>query len=130
RNTIFLSFALSLAESIEAFDIFMGGNRMDRDNYPDCTAEYLESFEAMANQATGASRDPNRRFRFHAPLSRLDKGQTIQLGLQLGVNYGSTSSCYDPSPEGTACGHCLACHLRIEGFKAVGVRDPIPYQNL
>ena len=130
RNTIFLSYALSLAESIGSFDIFMGGNQADRANYPDCTGEYVTAFEKVANLATGAARDSDSKFRIHAPLSHLGKAETIHLGLQLGVDYSRTSSCYDPSVQGIACGKCLACHVRLEGFKMAGVKDPVAYQNL
>ncbi len=130
RNTIFLSLALAFAETIQSFDIFIGGNRLDGVNYPDCTPEYVAAFEKMANLATGASRDPSKKFRLHAPLIELDKGEIIQLGLKLGVNYALTTSCYDPSPVGVACGRCNACHLRLEGFRSVDLQDPIAYQVL
>jgi 7-cyano-7-deazaguanine synthase len=130
RNTIFLSLALAFAETIQAFDIFIGGNRMDGVNYPDCTPEYIAAFEKMANLATGASRDEKKKFRLHAPLIQLDKWEIIQLGLKLGVNYSLTTSCYDPSPEGIACGRCHACHLRLEGFRSVKIQDPIRYQSV
>lgn len=127
RNTIFLSLALAFAETIQAFDIFIGGNRMDGVNYPDCTPEYVAAYEKMANLATGASRDESKKFRLHAPLIELDKAEIIQLGLSLGVNYGLTTSCYDPSPEGVSCGRCHACHLRRAGFHSLKLVDPIQY---
>lgn len=124
RNTIFLSFALAYAETIGAFDIFMGANVIDYSNYPDCRPEYLEAFEKMANLATRAGVTGERKIRIHAPLLQMSKGDIIRKGLELGVDYSLTLSCYDPTSDGHACRQCDACHLRIKGFAEVGMADP------
>jgi 7-cyano-7-deazaguanine synthase len=128
RNTIFLSFALAYAETLGASDIFVGVNALDYSGYPDCRPEYIESFERMANLATKAGVEGAQRLQIHAPLMQLSKEGIIRRGLELGVDYSVTQSCYDPDSEGRACGACDACQLRLRGFAAVGVRDPAPYQ--
>ena len=125
RNTIFLSYALALAEVIGAQDIYIGVNAVDYSGYPDCRPEYIAAFERMANLATRAGVE-GKALRIHAPLIDLTKAQIIQLGTSLGVDYSLTTSCYDPS-GGIACGHCVACLLRLKGFADAGLRDPIPY---
>jgi 7-cyano-7-deazaguanine synthase len=127
RNTIFLSYALAWAEVIGAADIFIGVNALDYSGYPDCRPEYIEAFERMANLATKAGVEGVLRFRIHAPLISLTKAQIIRRGLELGVDYGLTSSCYDPSPDG-ACGECDSCVLRRRGFAEAGIADPIRYR--
>lgn len=129
RNTIFLSFALAWAEVLDAWDIFLGVNALDYSGYPDCRPEYLEAFERLANLATKAGVEGRGALRIHAPLISLTKAQIIQRGLDLGVDYGLTTSCYDPSTKGEACGRCDSCQLRLKGFKAAGVEDPIRYRK-
>ena len=123
RNTIFLSFALGWAETLEAADIFIGANALDYSGYPDCRPEYLEAFERMANLATRAGVE-GRRIRIHSPLISLSKAEIVKLGTRLGVDYALTWSCYDPTPEGTPCGRCDACLLRRKGFREAGMEDP------
>jgi 7-cyano-7-deazaguanine synthase len=123
RNTIFLSFAMGWAEVLEASDIFIGANALDYSGYPDCRPEYIEAFERMANLATRAGVE-GRRLRIHTPLIGLTKAEIVRLGQRLGVDYGITWSCYDPTPEGTPCGRCDACLLREKGFREAGVGDP------
>lgn len=127
RNTIFLSFALAWAEVLGSTDVFIGINALDYSGYPDCRPEYLEAFERMANLATRAGVEGDRRLTIHAPLLHLSKAEIIQQGLSLGVDYSRTVSCYDPSPEGVACGACDACQLRLRGFAQNGIGDPAPY---
>jgi 7-cyano-7-deazaguanine synthase len=129
RNTIFLSFALAYAETLAASDIFVGVNALDYSGYPDCRPEYIESFERMANLATKAGVEGTQRLRIHAPLMQLTKEGIIRRGLELGVDYSLTTSCYDPDPRGRACGACDACQLRLRGFAAVGIADPAEYQR-
>ncbi|MBI2682118.1 MAG: 7-cyano-7-deazaguanine synthase QueC [Acidobacteriales bacterium] len=129
RNTIFLSFALAWAEVLPASDIFIGVNAIDYSGYPDCRPEYLAAFEAMANLATKAAVEGRQKVKIHAPLLRLSKGEIIRRGLELGVDYSLTSSCYDPSPGGEACGECDSCQLRLKGFKEAGARDPVRYRS-
>ena len=129
RNTVFLSFALSCAETIGAFDIFIGANAIDYSNYPDCRPEYLSAFEKMANLATAVATEGKGVFRIHAPLMYMTKADIIKKGLALGVDYSVTNSCYDPSPQGYACGKCDACHLRLKGFQENQIKDPAPYQK-
>ncbi len=126
RNTIFLSFALGLAEASGARDLFCGVNAMDYSGYPDCRPEFIEAFEELANVATkaGVEGDP---FRVHAPLIRLRKHEIIRTGVRLGVDYSITHSCYDPDPDGRACGRCDSCQLRLEGFRLADLSDPAPY---
>jgi 7-cyano-7-deazaguanine synthase len=127
RNTIFLSFALAYAEIIGAPDIFLGVNALDYSGYPDCRPEYLTAFERMANLATRAGVEGAVSFRVHAPLLRLTKREIVQLGVSLGVDYSLTTSCYDPAPDGAACGECDSCQLRLRGFAEAGISDPISY---
>ena len=127
RNTIFLSLALAWAEVLGAFDLFVGVNCVDYSGYPDCRSEYLRAFEALADLATRAGVEGAGRFRIHAPLLTLTKDQIIRRGLELGVDYALTHSCYDPTPAGVACGRCDACTLRREAFARLGLVDPITY---
>ncbi|HEX3232688.1 MAG TPA: 7-cyano-7-deazaguanine synthase QueC [Gemmatimonadales bacterium] len=127
RNTIFLSFALGWAETLEARDIFIGANALDYSGYPDCRPEYLAAFERMANLATRAGVEGGARLTIHAPLISLSKREIITQGRALGIDYGLTSSCYDPGSEGSACGRCEACLLRLKGFEEAGVIDPVAY---
>ncbi len=127
RNTVFLSFALAYAEVVEAFDVFVGMNALDYAGYPDCRPEYVTAFEAMANLATKAAVQNKRRIRIHTPLIQMSKSEIIHKGLSIGVDYSLTSSCYDPSRDGAACGRCDACVLRLTGFEQNGVQDPIRY---
>lgn len=126
RNTVFLSLALGLAEVVGAFDIFVGVNALDYSGYPDCRPEFIRAFERLANVATRASTTGGA-FTIHAPLIDLTKGDIIRLGNRLGVNYASTTSCYDPDPHGRACGECDSCQLRLRGFAEAGLSDPIAY---
>jgi 7-cyano-7-deazaguanine synthase len=127
RNTIFLSFALAYAEVLGAADIFIGVNALDYSGYPDCRPEYIEAFEKMANLATKAGVEGQWRTTIHAPLINLTKTEIIKRGTELGVDYGITLSCYDPSPVGRACGHCDSCQLRRKGFEESGTADPTAY---
>jgi 7-cyano-7-deazaguanine synthase len=127
RNTIFLSFALGWAEVLDAGDIFIGVNALDYSGYPDCRPEYIEAFETMANLAIKKAVEGTMHIRIHTPLIRMTKGQIIREGLKLGIDYGITHSCYDPGPEGAACGHCDSCLLRMKGFSEAGVPDPTLY---
>ena len=127
RNTVFLSLALAWAETLDTGDIFIGVNSVDYSGYPDCRAEYVEAFERMANLATKAAVEGRRPVRIHAPLIHWTKAQIIREGLQLGVDYGLTTSCYDPAENGAACGRCDACLLRLGGFAENGIADPAPY---
>src|SRR5262245_16837584 len=127
RNTIFLSFALAYAEVLGAADIFLGINALDYSGYPDCRPEYLEAYQRMANLATKAGVEGRTRLTIHAPLLHLTKAQIIRRGLELGVDYALTTSCYDPGAAGEACGHCDACLLRLRGFAEAGVADPVRY---
>lgn len=127
RNTIFLSFALAWAEVLESFDIYIGVNALDYSGYPDCRPEYIAAFESMANLATKAAVEGRGRYRIHTPLIDLTKGEIIRRGLSLGVDYALTHSCYDPTPEGLACGECDSCLLRLKGFAEAGTADPVKY---
>ncbi len=127
RNTIFLSYALAWAEVLGAWDIWIGVNAIDYSGYPDCRPEYIQAFETMANLATKAAVEGKGRFRIHTPLIDMTKAQIIQAGTILGVDYGITHSCYDPSARGLACGSCDSCILRKNGFVAAGVPDPTLY---
>jgi 7-cyano-7-deazaguanine synthase len=129
RNTIFLSFSLAWAETLDARDIFIGANALDYSGYPDCRPEYIAAFERMANLATRAGVEGGARITIHAPLISLSKREIIAQGQALGIDYGLTSSCYDPSPDGSACGHCEACLLRLKGFEEAGMSDPLVYQG-
>jgi 7-cyano-7-deazaguanine synthase len=127
RNTIFLSFALAFAEVTGSSDIFLGVNALDYSGYPDCRPEYIAAFEQMANLATKAAVMGTQRVKIHTPLIQLTKAQIIRRGVDLGVDYSLTSSCYDPDSSGAACGRCDSCLLRLKGFAENGVRDPIRY---
>ena len=129
RNTIFLSFALAWAEVIESSDIFIGVNALDYSGYPDCRPEFIEAYEKMANLATKAGVEGRQRLKIHAPLMALTKAQIIAMGIELGVDYGMTSSCYDPSPTGEPCGECDSCLLRQKGFRENGIEDPLRYRK-
>ncbi len=127
RNTIFLSFALALAEKIKAEDIFFGANQLDYSGYPDCREEYIRAFEQMANLATKAGVEGKSRVKIHTPLIQMTKAEIIKKGLELGLDYSLTWSCYAPIPEGLACGLCDSCQLRLKGFKEAGFKDPVRY---
>jgi len=124
RNTIFLSFALAWAEVLEAADIFIGVNALDYSGYPDCRPEFIEAYEKMANLATRVGVDGTTKININTPLLKMTKAEIIKTGLDLGVDYGMTTSCYDPKPDGKPCGQCDACLLRIKGFAELGVDDP------
>ena len=128
RNTIFLSLALAWAETLGARDIFFGANALDYSGYPDCRPEYLEAYARMADLATRAGVEEGARLRIHAPLLRLTKAEIVSRGVALGLDYGMTSSCYDPAPDGAACGRCESCTLRLKGFAEAGLPDPARYQ--
>ncbi|MEP7344287.1 MAG: 7-cyano-7-deazaguanine synthase QueC [Gemmatimonadaceae bacterium] len=127
RNTIFLSFALAWAEVLGASNIYIGVNALDYSGYPDCRPAFIAAFEAMANLATKDAVENGRQISIRTPLIDLSKAEIVRLGLSLGVDYAETTSCYDPLPDGEACGRCDACQLRLKGFAEVGVRDPIRY---
>jgi 7-cyano-7-deazaguanine synthase len=127
RNTIFLSYALAWAEVIRASDIFIGVSAIDYSGYPDCRPEYIAAFEHMANLATKAGVEGETQITIRAPLIHMSKAEIIQKGVELGVDYSITHSCYDPSPEGRACGQCDSCLLRKKGFTKAGIADPTPY---
>lgn len=130
RNTIFLSFALAFAETRNAEAIFIGVNALDYSGYPDCRPEYIAAFQTMANLATKSGVEGTRPLTIHTPLIDRTKAQIIQTGLELGVDYAMTTSCYDPAPDtGAACGHCDACLLRLKGFHDAGLSDPATYQT-
>ena len=129
RNTIFLSFALGWCEVLQAQDIFIGINAVDYSGYPDCRPEFLEAFERLANLATKAGVEGTARFRIHAPLLNMSKAQIVRAGMEAGVDFSLTHSCYDPSPEGLACGACDSCILRRRGFEEAGIPDPARYQS-
>jgi 7-cyano-7-deazaguanine synthase len=124
RNTVFLSFALAWAETLECSDVFIGVNALDYSGYPDCRPEYIEAFEQMANLATKAGVEGRQRLKIHTPLIELTKAQIIERGLALGVDYSLTHSCYDPDSEGRVCGTCDSCLLRRRGFAELGLDDP------
>ena len=126
RNTLLLSLALGFAEVVGAFDVFIGVNALDYSGYPDCRPEFIRAFEKLANVATKAGTTGGA-FSIHAPLIDLSKADIIRLGTSLGVNYASTTSCYDPDAAGRACGECDSCQLRLRGFAEAGVADPIAY---
>lgn len=130
RNTIFLAFALGWSEVLGASDIFLGANALDYSGYPDCRPEFIQSFQTTANLATRAGVEGGNRLTIHTPLIALSKREIIEQGLALGVDYGITRTCYDPSPDGAACGRCEACLLRLKGFREAGLEDPAPYQTV
>jgi len=127
RNTIFLALALAWAETLEAFDLFVGVNCVDYSGYPDCRPEFLRAFENLANLATRAAVEGRGQYRIHAPLLHLSKEQIIRRGQSLGIDYALTHSCYDPTPAGLACGRCDACQLRRAAFQRLGETDPATY---
>jgi len=129
RNTIFLSFALAWAEVLGSSDIFIGVNALDYSGYPDCRPEFIESFEKMANLATKAGVEGRQALKIHTPLIALTKAQIVQKGIELGVDYSLTSSCYDPAADGTPCGQCDSCQLRQKGFRENGIEDPLVYRD-
>ncbi len=128
RNTIFLSFALAYAETVGARDIFIGVNAVDYSGYPDCRPEFIAAFQRVAQLATKAGAEGTE-FVIHAPLVAMSKAEIIREGMRLGVDYGLTHSCYDPTADGLACGHCDSCLLRKEGFRQAGATDPVPYAS-
>jgi 7-cyano-7-deazaguanine synthase len=128
RNTIFLACGLAWCEVQEAADLFIGVNALDYSGYPDCRPEFIRAFETMANLATRASVEGRVRFRIHTPLIALTKAQIIRKGLELGVDFSLTRSCYVPDPQGRACGQCDSCVLRLRGFAEVGMKDPAKYR--
>jgi 7-cyano-7-deazaguanine synthase len=127
RNTIFLSYALAWAEVLTAGQIFLGVNSLDYSGYPDCRPAFLEAYERMANLATRLGTEGSG-IRIHAPLLRMTKAEIISVGRELGVDFGLTSTCYDPAPDGAACGHCDACQLRLRAFAELGLKDPARYR--
>ena len=129
RNTIFLSFALALAERIGSQDIFFGANQLDYSGYPDCRDAYIRAFEEMANLATKAGVEGSSQLKIQTPLLHMTKGEIIKTGIELGLDYGLTWSCYDPLADGHACGRCDSCQLRIKGFTEAGHVDPIAYAS-
>jgi 7-cyano-7-deazaguanine synthase len=129
RNTIFLSFALAWAEVLEASDIFIGVNALDYSGYPDCRPEYIAAYQQVADLATKAGVEGRQHLKIHTPLINLSKADIVKRGIELGVDYSLTSSCYDPSPAGEACGACDSCLLRMKGFGANGMADPIAYRE-
>jgi 7-cyano-7-deazaguanine synthase len=126
RNTIFLAYALAWAEVIRAADIFLGVNAIDYSGYPDCRLEFIEAFQTLANVGTKAGVE-GRRFQIHTPLIKFSKAEIIRKAVELGVDLSLTHSCYDPSPEGLACGECDSCLLRLKGFRETGIKDPVRY---
>jgi 7-cyano-7-deazaguanine synthase len=126
RNTIFLSYAVAWAEVLGSVDIFIGVNALDYSGYPDCRPEFIRAFEQLANLATRAGVQGSR-FQIHAPLIKSSKAEIIRRGVELGVDFALTHSCYDPTADGLACGECDACRLRLKGFREAGLDDPIPY---
>jgi len=126
RNTIFLAYALAWAEVIPANDIFLGVNAIDYSGYPDCRPEFIETFESLANLGTKAGVE-GRHFHIHTPLIKFSKAEIIRKAVELGGDLSLTHSCYDPSPEGLACGECDSCLLRLKGFREAGIKDPIRY---
>ncbi|MGH7984118.1 MAG: 7-cyano-7-deazaguanine synthase QueC [Candidatus Udaeobacter sp.] len=126
RNAIFLAYALAWAEVIPASDIFLGVNAIDYSGYPDCRSEFIEAFETLANLATKAGVE-GRRFQIHTPLIKFSKAEIIRKAVGLSVDLSLTHSCYDPTPEGLACGECDSCLLRLKGFREAGIQDPIHY---
>jgi len=128
RNVVFLSLALAWAEVIEAFDIFIGVNALDYSGYPDCRPVFIESYERLANLATAAAVEGRGTFHIHAPIIHMTKAEIIQQGVDLGVDYALTHSCYDPDEQGRFCGRCASCQLRLKGFADAGLTDPGEYQ--
>ena len=129
RNTIFLSFALGWCEVLEAQDIFIGVNAVDYSGYPDCRPRFLQAFQDLANLATKSGVEGTATYRIHAPLLHMSKAQIVRAGVDAGVDFALTHSCYDPSPEGLACGGCDSCILRRRGFEEAGIPDPTRYRG-
>ena len=129
RNTVLLALALAYAETVGAADIFLGVNAVDYSGYPDCRPEFIDAFARLAALATKAGVEGSLKFAVHAPLIRLTKAQIVRRGIELGVDYSLTHSCYDPDPSGVSCGRCDACQLRRKGFAEAGLADPLPYQD-
>jgi 7-cyano-7-deazaguanine synthase len=129
RNTILLGIALGYAETVGAYDLFIGANVLDYSGYPDCRPEFLTAFANLANVATKAGVEGHGKFQVHSPLLKLSKADIIQLGTKLGVDYSQTLSCYDPDEEGRSCGECDSCQLRKKGFQEAGIADPTPYHQ-
>ena len=129
RNTIFLSYALAWAEVIGSADIFIGVNALDYSGYPDCRPEYIAAYEKMANLATKAGVEGHQKLKIHVPLIEMSKADIIRKGIELGIDYSLTHSCYDPSAEGLACGECDSCLLRLKGFREAGITDSIKYKK-
>lgn len=129
RNTVFLSFALAWAEVLSAEDIFIGVNVLDYSGYPDCRPAYIDAYQQLANLATKAGVEGTQQLRIHAPLMEMTKAQIIETGHKLGVDYSLTHSCYDPANNGSSCGDCDSCVLRLQGFSDAGYTDPIQYQH-
>ena len=129
RNTIFLSYALAYAEVNEIYDIFIGVNALDYSGYPDCRPEYIDAFQKMGRLATKSGVEESEKLHIHTPLIDLKKSQIITQGIELGVDYSLTHSCYDPLDKGKPCGRCDACLLRIKGFAEAGTTDPLNYPN-
>jgi 7-cyano-7-deazaguanine synthase len=129
RNTIFLSYTLAWAEVLGVFDVFIGVNAMDYSGYPDCRPQFIEAFEKMANLATAVAVQGKGQYHIRTPIIRLTKGQIIQAGTKLGLDYSLTHSCYDPDSEGRACGHCDSCRIRLKGFAEAGMSDPVEYMK-
>ncbi len=127
RNTVLLALLLGLAEVVGARDLFIGANAVDYSGYPDCRPEFLRAFEGLARLATRAGTEEGARFHVRAPLLHLTKAGIVRLGTALGVDWSLTWSCYDPSPEGLACGRCDSCRLRLRGFAGAGIEDPLRY---
>jgi 7-cyano-7-deazaguanine synthase len=127
RNTVFLSFALAWAEVLSSSDVFIGVNAIDYSGYPDCRPEFIAAFENMANLATKAGVEGRTQLKIHAPLIRLSKCEIIELGADLGIDFGLTHSCYDPDARGRSCGLCDSCRLRLKGFRDAGLKDPLEY---
>jgi len=127
RNTIFLAYAMAWAEVLESSDIFIGVNAIDYSGYPDCRPEFIVAFEKMANLATKTGVEGRTNLRVHTPLLELDKAGIVKLAVEVGVDFASTHSCYDPDEKGRSCGHCDSCLLRRKGFREAGLTDPLPY---
>jgi 7-cyano-7-deazaguanine synthase len=129
RNTVLLALGLGYAEAVGAADVFLGVNAVDYSGYPDCRPEFIAAFQKLANLATKAGVEGRLEFAIHTPLVDLTKAQIIRRGMELGVDYGLTHSCYDPARDGRSCGRCDACRLRLKGFAEAGLKDPLPYQE-
>jgi len=129
RNTIFLSFSLAYAEVLNASDIFIGVNALDYSGYPDCRPEYISSFQNMANLATKSGIEGQNDIQIHTPLINLTKSEIIRMGMEMGLDYSLTHSCYDPKEDGAACSHCDSCQIRLMGFEEAGLIDPLTYSD-